>query len=104
MRDELRAGARLFNEGHFWEAHEAWEDVWARSTGSERAFAQALILLAAAMHKRRAHGSLTARNFHKAMRLVATLPDVYDGVDLGALTSEVWAALHDQGRAPRLPE
>lgn len=97
------AGAHLFNAGEWWEAHEAWEPVWAAAKGQERAFVQALILLAAALHKRWHHGSLAHRNFDKAERYLAALPNEYGGVDLRALREEVWAALHEAGKRPQLP-
>lgn len=103
MRPELQAGARLFNAGEWWEAHEAWEAVWARATGPERTFVQALILLAAALHKRWHHGSLAHRNFYKAERYLDLLPGEYGGVDLRALREEVRAALEEPGRRPQLP-
>jgi predicted metal-dependent hydrolase len=103
VRTELHEGAHLFNAGRYWEAHEAWETPWRATTGQERAYVQALILLAAALHKRWAHGSLTARNYHKARRYLAMLPDVHDGVDLARLAREVEDALNDPDARPRLP-
>lgn len=97
------AGARLFNAGHWWEAHEAWEAPWMQAAGPERAFLQALILLAAALHKRWAHGSLAHRNFHKALRYLDALPAEYGGVDLKQLRTEVWAALEDSALRPQVP-
>ncbi|MDB5044058.1 MAG: hypothetical protein JWQ08_108 [Deinococcus sp.] len=99
-------GIRLFNAGHWWEAHEAWEGVWLRATGEERACLQALILLAAALHKRWSHGSLAHRNFFKAEKYLDALPAQYAGLNLAQLRADVWAALHapevDQAR-PQLP-
>ena len=66
-------GVRQFNAGQWWEAHEAWEGPWARAQGEERAFLQALILLAAALHKRWHHGSLSGRNLTKADAYLARL-------------------------------
>ncbi len=45
-------GVALFNEGAFFEAHEAWEDLW-RATSKEpaRTLLQGLIQVAAAFHK-----------------------------------------------------
>jgi len=103
MRPELHEGARLFNDGRYWEAHEAWEDVWRTAAGQERAFVQALILLAAALHKRWEHGSLTARNYHKAVKYLSALPEVYDGVNLTALAHDVNRALSDRAFRPVLP-
>lgn len=95
-------GITLFNAGHWWEAHEAWEEVWLRATGDERACLSALILLAAALHKRWHHGSLAHRNFIKAEKYLDALPEQYAGLDLTELRADVWAALQasdiDQAR------
>lgn len=100
---ELEEGARLFNAGQWWEAHEAWEREWLTAQGEQRAFVQALILLAAALHKRWVQGSLTHRNYDKAQKYLGALPPRYGGVDLGVLNAEVWAALESPGRRPQLP-
>ena len=103
LRPELRRGAELFNAGEWWEAHEAWEAEWMRAAGDERRFVQALILLAAALHKRWKMGSETHRNFHKAAAYLDTLPGEYGGVDLAALRAGVWAALQGEGQRPQIP-
>ena len=90
---ELQDGARLFNAGAWWEAHEAWEQRWHVATGDERAFLQALILLAAALHKRWVHGSSAHRNFFKAEKYLDSLPAEYAGVNLTTLRTQVWLAL-----------
>ena len=108
VASDLQAGARLFNAGQWWEAHEAWEERWRIATGDERAFIQALILLAAALYKRWMQGSLSHRNFFKAQKYLAGLPSEYGGVNLLAFRAEVWAALTQQGpptpaERPQLP-
>lgn len=47
---EFLWGADLFNQGYYWEAHEAWELLWQQADAAtpERLFFKALILLAAA--------------------------------------------------------
>ncbi|MFN2237777.1 MAG: DUF309 domain-containing protein [Thermoanaerobaculia bacterium] len=45
-----REGIRLFNEGLFWEAHEAWEAIWLVAAPPEKQFVQGLIQVAAAWH------------------------------------------------------
>jgi predicted metal-dependent hydrolase len=47
----LRRGAALFDEGQFWEAHEAWEEAWLEEEGEVRLFLQGLIQVAAGYHK-----------------------------------------------------
>lgn len=44
-------GINLYNQGLYWEAHEAWEFIWHTKKGRERAFYQAMIHVAAAMLK-----------------------------------------------------
>ncbi|WP_416068366.1 DUF309 domain-containing protein [Rhizobium sp. ZK1] len=48
--DEFAWGADLFNHGYYWEAHEAWEEIWqvAERGSALRALLKGLILLSAA--------------------------------------------------------
>lgn len=50
-RAALAEGARLFDAGRFFEAHEVWEDVWRVETGARRLALQGLIQIAAGFHK-----------------------------------------------------
>ena len=47
----LEEGIALFNSGKFWEAHEAWEEIWMNHPEDGRFFIQGLIQLAAAYHQ-----------------------------------------------------
>jgi hypothetical protein len=47
-RELLQLGIDLFNAGHFWHSHEAWEAAWIPSERPVRAFYQGLIQVAAA--------------------------------------------------------
>lgn len=99
---EWGEGAALFDRREYWEAHEAWEGPWLRASGAERDALQTLILLAAALHKRWAHGSLTARNYHKAQRYAARLAPGDFGVNWPVLLWEVWAGLQSRAAHPRV--
>ncbi len=104
MDADLLAGARHFNAGQWWEAHEAWEEPWHTATGERRAFLSALILLAAALHKRWHMHSTGERNYLKALRYVNELPPVVQGVELRALAAAVQDALKAPGEThPQLP-
>lgn len=67
--EDFNRGIGLFNEGKFWHAHEAWEQVWRRHPEDSRLFIQGLIQMAAAYHllieKRRYSGARS--NFDKAL-------------------------------------
>jgi predicted metal-dependent hydrolase len=51
MREVLARGADLFNRGLYWEAHEAWEELWLALDDEPKLFVQGLIQVAAAGHK-----------------------------------------------------
>lgn len=95
-------GVELFNAGHWWEAHEAWETVWHAAQGQDRLLVQGFILLAAALHKRWHHGSLTGRNFIKAQTKWAELPDQLHGLSLRELQGAVARALNDSQYRPQI--
>lgn len=81
-------GLRLFNEGSFWDAHEAWEDVWRlhEKGSSERLFYQGLIQLAAAfLHRERAKASPALRCYRSGVEKLEQVPDTFLGMDVAAV-------------------
>src|SRR5262252_5771588 len=50
MVDLLQNGIIFFNNGHYFEAHEAWEDLWRVTRGPLRLFYQGLIQAAVGLH------------------------------------------------------
>jgi predicted metal-dependent hydrolase len=49
--ERLARGRELFNSGHYFEAHEAWEEAWLVETGAVRLTLHGLIQVAAGLHK-----------------------------------------------------
>ncbi|MEX2502978.1 MAG: DUF309 domain-containing protein [Trueperaceae bacterium] len=98
-------GRRLFDAGDYWDCHEALEGAWLGADGTERRFLAGVILLAAALHKARAMGHPRGgrRNYAKALRHLAVVPDAYAGVDVRELEARVHAALRDPTRRPLMP-
>ena len=47
-------GIALFNQRRYFDAHEAWEEVWKRSTGNHKLFYQGLIQCAVALEHMKA--------------------------------------------------
>jgi uncharacterized protein len=47
---EYVQGVAHFNAHEFFEAHEVWEDIWARTTGRHQLFYKGLIHAAVALH------------------------------------------------------
>lgn len=98
-------GHRLFDRGAFWDCHEALEPAWLAAGGTERRFLAGTILLAAALHKARAMGSPRGgrRNYAKALRHLALVPDRWAGVDVRELEARVHAALREPSLAATIP-
>lgn len=79
-------GARFFDEGRFFEAHDVWEELWMETTGRKRVFYQGMIQLAVAYYhasnsnaKGAAH--LITRSIEKLEQFLPSL----EGVDLEAI-------------------
>lgn len=87
--EEFARGVSLFNNGKFWNSHEAWEQVWLRHDEDERLFLQGLIQLAAAYHQLVAKRSYTGmmNNFDKAYAKLEVFQPEYLGVNVKPLLS-----------------
>lgn len=81
------AGIELFNAHKFWEAHEAWEEVWKHREEESRIFFQGIIQTAAAYHlvlvKRRYGGA--RNNFAKSLTKLELFPKQFLGMDVATL-------------------
>jgi len=109
--EEYLSGIARFNAGEFWEAHEAWEEIWIAEGGELRLFYQGLIQVAAALHH---HGNRNWQGMHKLMRdgtdkLARFLPHAM-GLDLDAFLAALapWRELAEArcgrpGVVTRLP-
>jgi len=81
----LQLGIDLYNAGHYWNAHEAWEQVWLDADRDLRAFYQGLIQVTAAF----VH--VTRNEYPGAIRLLDAgielqrYPETYLGVRLAPL-------------------
>jgi predicted metal-dependent hydrolase len=104
-----QAAIEAFEERRYWDAHELLEVPWAAATGVERAWCAGAILLCAALHKARAMGSDRGgrRNYAKALRHLALVPDRFAGTDVRELEARVHQGLRDPHAAvawPHVPQ
>ena len=89
-RAGLREGAALFDARRFWDAHEAWEEVWQEEARPIRSFYQGLIQIAAGFH----HWTVTRRPRGVQILLGAGVEKLewyaphYLGVDVAATIDE----------------
>lgn len=113
--EDWLAGVDLFNAHYFWEAHEAWEGLWATQprASSPALFLQGLIQIAAALLKQHLGSeggarTLAGEGLAKLRRLEGCQPRMM-GLDLGVTIAALAAhfetpvgALPDLARAPLL--
>lgn len=99
----VRLGVALYNAARFWEAHEALEAVWRRSSPPERAVWQGLIQAAAAMlHRERGnrHG-LEVQGRAAIAKLQASAPDGFP-VETVRFVRDLVACVEAGGAVPRM--
>jgi len=105
----FRLGIDLFNQGQFFAAHEAWEEIWRSTTPEPKGFFQGLIQVAAALHQlrdlKREHGP--RRTLAKARRNLEPCAPSTLGIDVGDLLRsvrgwEVWLERRE-GQSPPIP-
>lgn len=82
--DCFERGIELFNAGRFFECHEAWEEVWKKSSGAEKLFYQGMIQAAVAiLHALRGNRAGAASVYAKARAKLDPMPAEYMGLALG---------------------
>ena len=90
MADFFQAGIELFNQGRFFECHEAWEEAWKRSAGAEKAYYQGIIQAAVAiLHAQRGNLDGARRLYAKARAKLDPPPSEHMGVALGEFRADL---------------
>jgi hypothetical protein len=91
--DEARLfhhGLALFNGGAWFEAHEAWEEIWRPAGGPRQRFYQGLIQCAVALeHLRRGNPRGVVTVLASAKSRFHGLPEVYMGVPIARLLEQM---------------
>src|SRR5262245_51768794 len=89
---EYLEGVVQFNSGHYFEAHEIWEEIWLKSSGEEKVFYQMLIQSAVGLHHFERNNWTGARGMHRRVaEKLATLPRVYMSLDLAVFERQFHA-------------
>ncbi|MFL6236194.1 MAG: DUF309 domain-containing protein [Thermoanaerobaculia bacterium] len=105
----FRTGIDLFNQGRFFAAHEAWEEIWRSTSPEPRGLFQGLIQVAAALHQhldlKRTEGP--SRTLAKARRNLEPFAPEALGIDVADLLDQVgrWEGWLEgrEGEAPPVP-
>ena len=88
--DFYEQGIDLFNEGRFFECHEAWEEIWKRSDGELKLFYQGLIQAAVAiLHAQRGNLEGARSLYEKASAKLDKIPHEHMGLAVGELRIEL---------------
>lgn len=82
----LQLGIDLYNAGHYWNAHEAWEEVWLESERGMRNFYQGLIQVSAAfVHVTRNRYPGGVKLLAEGIAKLERYPGDFMGLDLASL-------------------
>jgi uncharacterized protein len=94
MHRLLEDGIRQFNEGHWYEAHETWEDLWRETPGEARLFYQGLVQAAVGLcHLAGGNTRGGRRVLERGMKNLQAFPAAYAGIDNRRLIDELSEAL-----------
>lgn len=114
FRTPFARGIDHFNARRFWEAHEAWEELWLHAESDAHRFLQGLIQIAAAYHHlQRGTFAGAVRLFEAGLQKIEPFPLHYLGIDRDALVTaarqhQSWTRDQLQGGASaadrRLPD
>jgi predicted metal-dependent hydrolase len=87
----LDRGIELFNSGHYWEAHEAWEESWMPDRkGSEGGFYKGLIQVAAGcLHYGRHNRRGAVNKWRSGAGYIRPYLPAHHGIDLQRLVDSV---------------
>jgi uncharacterized protein len=91
----FRRGIEQFNSGHFFEAHETWEEIWLQSPEPDKTFLQGIIQITAAFHHHSRGNLRGARSLLEAgLARLDRFPDAHRGIALVALRAgaRAWVA------------
>ena len=102
--DFFEQGIDLFNEGRFFECHEAWEEIWKRSDGAAKLFYQGLIQAAVAiLHAQRGNLEGARSLYEKAADKLDPIPHEHMGLAVGELRVELSRFIEIATRADGKP-
>jgi len=101
-------GIELFNQGRFFDCHEAWEEVWKQARGQEKLFYQGLIQAAVAiLHAQRGNREGARSLYAKARAKLDSVAPEHMGLAIGKLRDDLAkffeSALSEQRRALSRP-
>ena len=90
MDEELQRGLAQVRSGHYFEAHESFEDAWRAAGPAEKDFFQGLVHVTVAWYQaRRGNRTGCERQLAKAQRRLAAFVPEHRGVDIATVLRSV---------------
>ncbi len=97
-------GIELFNGHDYFDAHEAWEEIWHHAGGLKKDFYQGMIQAAVALeHYRRSNPKGVVSLHRSYCRRLALVPRVCMGVEMSLFLADMEKILHPVVLADPLP-
>ena len=88
----------FFNSGRYFEAHEAWEDMWREEKGPLRSFYQGLVHAAVGLHHRERNNRIgMVSQLKKCLSRLDGYPAEVDGIDVARLRADIRQVLEERG-------
>ena len=98
-------GIQLFNEHEYFDAHEAWEDVWHMAYGIKHDFYQGMIQCSVALeHYRRSNPRGVASLYNSYQPKFRDVPATFMGLDVPGFLGAMREVLRPVIEADPLPE
>ena len=92
-------GLRLFNAGHYFEAHEAMEDAWNAESGKVRDLYRGILQIAVAyLHVTRGNYNGAVKVHERSQKWLQDWPEVCRGIQVGKLRRDAQAVIDEVER------
>jgi uncharacterized protein len=92
-------GLRLFNAGHYFEAHEALEEAWNAESGKVRDLYRGILQIAVSyLHVTRGNYNGALKVYERSQKWLRDWPEVCRGIQVGQLRRDAQAAIDEVQR------
>jgi predicted metal-dependent hydrolase len=99
LHPQAAQGLRLFNAGHYFEAHEALEDAWNAESGKIRDLYRGILQIAVAyLHITRGNYNGAIKVHERSQKWMKDWPEVCRGIHVGQLRRDAQAVIDEVQR------
>ena len=96
LHPQAAQGLRLFNDGHYFEAHEALEDAWNAESGKVRDLYRGILQIAVTyLHVTRGNYNGAIKVYGRSQKWMQDWPEVCRGIRVGQLRRDVETVINE---------